>query len=66
LSKRLNKPADEVREHILKRDEKAKELVQLHFGKNRDDLSSYDLVLNTDNLPVMKIVDAILATMRCK
>lgn len=65
LCKRLNEPADKVREQILKRDQKAKELIQLHFGRNRDDLSSYDLVLNTDNLPVTKIVDAILATMRC-
>jgi cytidylate kinase len=64
LCKRLNEPVETVRKHILKGDQKAREFVQFHFGKNRDDLSSYDLVLNSDNLPVKKIVDTLLATMR--
>ena len=64
LCHRFNQPMETVRKLMLEWDRKAQEFVQLHFGRNRDDPSSYDLVLNTDKLPVMKIVDAILATMK--
>lgn len=66
LCKSLKEPMDTVRKLILEKDRKAREFVQIHFGRNRDDLSSYDLVWNTDKLPVTKIADATVATMRCK
>jgi hypothetical protein len=66
LCERLKEPADIVRKHILEKDKRAREFVQFHFGRDRNDLSSYDLILNTDNLSVMKIVDAIVSTMRSK
>ena len=66
LGRRLKEPADTVRKHILEKDKKAREFVQFHFGRDRDDLSSYDMILNTDSLSVMKIVDAIVAMMGSK
>jgi cytidylate kinase len=64
LCKRQTEPEYTIRKQIVERDKKAMEFVQLHFGKNRDDLSSYDLVFNTDNLPVVKIAGTIAAAMR--
>jgi cytidylate kinase len=66
LCERMKEPADIARKHILEKDKRAREFVQFHFGRDRDDISSYDLILNTDNLSVMKVVDAIVATMRSK
>lgn len=66
LCKRAKEPVGRVQKHILERDQKAREFVQFHFDRDRDDLSSYDLVFNTDSLPVRNIVDAILAMMSCK
>jgi hypothetical protein len=66
LCKRLTEPEDTVRRHILEKDKRAREFVQFHFGKDRDDLSSYDLMINTDSLPIGNIVDAIVAMISCK
>ena len=64
LCKRWQQPMETVRKRVREREQKIRELVQFHFGKDRNDLSSYDLVLNTDNLTVTKMVDILLAALR--
>jgi cytidylate kinase len=64
LSRRWYEPEEKTRQRVFESDRKISEFVRLHFFKNRDDLSSYDLVFNTDHLPVDKIVQTVLATLR--
>jgi len=64
LCQRWQQPTETVRKRVREREQKVREFVQFHFGKDRNDLSSYDLVLNTDNLTVPKMVDVLLAALR--
>jgi cytidylate kinase len=64
LCKRWEESAGKVQKRMYESDRKIREFVRLHFFKDRDDLSSYDLVFNTGHLSIDKIVKTILAVLR--
>jgi cytidylate kinase len=64
LRERWKEPVEKVRKRVHESDRKIREFVRFHFFKNRDDLSSYDLMFNTDHLPVEKIAKTISTVLR--
>jgi hypothetical protein len=60
LCRRWKEPVEKVQKHMHESDQEIKEFIHFHFRKNRDDLTSYDLIFNTDHLPTNKIVNAVL------
>lgn len=61
LARRWKEPMEKIRKRMEESDHEIREFIRYHFNKNRDDLTSYDLVFNTDNLTVNEIVGAVLA-----
>jgi hypothetical protein len=52
----------EARETVRPLDEERAEFVRRHFRWRADDPTRFDLVLNTDRLSTLQVVDVVLAT----
>lgn len=55
---------EKARKHVQESDRELREFVRRHFGKNREDVHAFDLVVNTDFLSPERIAAAVLMAMK--
>jgi cytidylate kinase len=53
-----------ARERMRADDEERRKFIHQYYRQNYDDMSSYDLICNTDRLPADRIIASILAAMK--
>lgn len=66
ISKQLQLKPDEARRRLNEIDSELKSFIRRHFKRDFDDLHFYDLVINTDRIPVDQALFSIISLMFLK